>query len=68
MDDPDAATEALLQAFHVTFLEHRHASRNWIVLHQKSEATKKQAGKWSETYHNLRFMTVEDFQTKLMGR
>lgn len=66
-NDAEAATEALLNAFNMTFCQYREMSRHWVVLHPKSKAAVEQAEKWGKAYCNLRFMTVEDFKAKVIG-
>jgi hypothetical protein len=66
--NPDSATEALLKAFDLTIWQHREHSRYWIVLHPGTEAATAKADIWKDTYCNMRFMTIEDFKLKIIGR
>jgi hypothetical protein len=66
--NPDAATDALLNAFDLTFCSHREQSRHWIVLHPNTTAANEKAEMWKETYRNMRFMTCEGFKEKIIAR
>jgi hypothetical protein len=66
--DPEGATEALLNAFDTTFCQYREISRCWIVIHSNSKVAVEQARKQEEAYQNFKFMTVDDFKSKIMAR
>ncbi|KIW03318.1 uncharacterized protein PV09_05529 [Verruconis gallopava] len=61
-------TDLLLKAFDLIFCHYREHSRNWIVIHPSSEGALKQAEYWSTKYNNMKFMTVDDFKTKIIER
>jgi hypothetical protein len=66
--DPESATEALLSAFDTTFCQNREVSRSWIVLQSNSQKTDGQSKKQEEKYQNLKFMTADDYKSKIMTR